>query len=326
MATVPGNRLSPTDLREFLPVAINTFVPTPRLEFDLFIRPERAGPVVMFRERRYPLEATDLDRLAETGVDTLYIPSASHVAYCRYLHKEVINNDRVPPMQRYTALRSANRRVFEAAFRGGNMDRMVDFVNKFGRQLTDVVCGQRVVLLNLLPLMAHDYYTYTHTTNVCTYCLVLASELGICEEAELRDIATGALLHDLGKRLIPPAVLNYPGRLNKKQWELVRRHPVDGFRDLCFRRDLSWAQLMMVYQHHERPDGRGYPVGAVEKEIHLWARICKVADAFDALTSARPYRKAGPLDHVLDFLAERAGTEFDRDIVQCLRATIRSGS
>jgi len=314
------------DARGYLPIAIETLVPTSKLEFDLYIRPDRAGAVVMFRERRYPLESDDLERLGESGITTLYIAVAAHVAYRQYLNDEVINNDRVPPTQRYSVLRTANRAVFQTAFRSHNVDRMVGFAGEFGRQMTDLVCDQGLVLSNLLPLMTHDYYTYTHVTNVCTYCLVLASGLGIREEAELLDIAEGALLHDLGKRKIPPAVLNHPGRLNEEQWELVRRHPGDGFREVCLRPDLNWGQLMMIYQHHERLDGRGYPVGLVDEEIHDWARICKVADVFDALSSDRPYRKAEPLDKVLDFLVERIGTEFDKDMVQCLRAMIKSES
>ena len=120
--------------------------------------------------------------------------------------------------------------------------------------------------------------------------------------------------------------LNHPGRLNEEQWELVRKHPTDGFRALCHRSDVNWGQLMMTYQHHERLDGRGYPVGVVGKEIHDWARICKVADVFDALSSDRPYRKAEPINKVLEFLEQRIGTEFDEDMVQCLQATVNCKS
>jgi HD-GYP domain-containing protein (c-di-GMP phosphodiesterase class II) len=202
------------------------------------------------------------------------------------------------------------------------MDQMVRFAADFGQQMTDLICDQKLVLTNLLPLMAHDYYTYTHVTNVCTYCLAIANKLGIHNPAELSEVAEGALLHDLGKRKIPSTVLNHPGKLNTEQWETVRRHPTDGFRDLCHREDLSWGQLMMVYQHHERIDGKGYPVGSVGDEIHLWGRICKVADVFDALSSDRPYRKAEPVSQVLQMLEERAGTEFDKDMVRCLKALI----
>jgi HD-GYP domain-containing protein (c-di-GMP phosphodiesterase class II) len=322
MPAVTRDKPARPDDRGYLPIAIGTLVPTGALDFDPFIRPDRAGPTVLFRERSYPLRTEDLQPLDAAGVQTLYIRVAAHVAYRDYLNREVIANKSVPSTQRYQALRTANRTVFQTAFRSGNVDRMVDVAAKIGQQMTDLVCDENVVVGHLLPLMVHDYYTYTHVMNVCTLCLVLAVASGIGERAALLAIAEGALLHDIGKRHIPPAVLNHPGRLTEEHWELVRRHPTDGFRDLCLRRDLQWGQLMMVYQHHERPDGRGYPVGVVDEEIHDWARICKVADVFDALSSDRPYRKAEPIEWVLDFLDQRAGTEFDKDLVQCLRTTI----
>jgi len=322
MASAATQETGKTGTRGFLPIAIETLVPTSKLEFDLHIRPDRAGAVVMFRERKYPLETEDLRRLTESGITTLYIAVADHVAYRQYLNDEVINNERVPATQRYRVLRTANRAVFQSAFRSGNVDRMVGFASQFGHQVTELVCDQGLVLNSLLPLMAHDYYTYTHVTNVCTYCVVLAGGLGIRDEDDLVHLAVGALLHDVGKRKIPPALLNHPGRFNDEQWELVRRHPTDGFCEVCLRPDLTWGQLMMIYQHHERLDGRGYPVGLVDREIHDWARICKVADVFDALSSDRPYRKAEPVDKVLDFLVARAGTEFDKEMVRCLRAMI----
>lgn len=313
------------DSSGFLPIALDTLSATPNLDFDLFIRPEAAGPMVMFCERSHPLQGSELGRLASAGVATLYISVANHMAYNRYLRETVLKNDDLKPTQRYKILRTANRAVFQNAFRGGNTNRMVRFAAEFGQEMVDVVCDQQLVFAKLLPLMAHDYYTYTHVTNVCTYCVALASELGVSRQTDLPKIAEGALLHDLGKRKIAPAVLNRRGKLTKEQWEIVQRHPTDGFRDLCRREDLSWGQLMMVYQHHERLDGRGYPVGLVGDEVHYWARICKVGDVFDALTSDRPYRKAEPLEYVLDFLSQRAGTEFDKEMVQCLTAMIQTG-
>jgi HD-GYP domain-containing protein (c-di-GMP phosphodiesterase class II) len=324
--TVSDEKPPEADTRGFLPIVIETLVPTSVLDFDLFIRPERAGPLVLFRERTYPLEEVDLERLAEAGVETLYIPAASHLAYRHYLNEKVIDNDHLPPTRRYKVLRIANQMVFRTICDSGNVDRMVEFATELGQQMADLFCDQELVLSNLLPLMAHDYCAYTHVTNVCTCCLALASRLGVNERADLLDVAGGALLHDLGKRQIPPPVLSHRGRLSEEQREIVRRHPADGFRDLCLRRDLNWGQLMMVYQHHERLDGRGYPVGSVSREIHYWAQICKVADVFDALSSDRPHRKAKPIDQVLGFLQERSGTAFDEDILQCLNAILESKS
>ena len=78
---------------------------------------------------------------------------------------------------------------------------------------------------------------------------------------ELAPVATGALLHDIGKRHVPFAVLNKPAKPTEEEWVVIRKHPTDGYHELCNRPDLIWGQLMMVYQHHERLDGSGYPAG-----------------------------------------------------------------
>ena len=89
------------------------------------------------------------------------------------------------------------------------------------------------------------------------------------------------------------------------------------------RKDFNWAQLMMVYQHHERVGGRGYPVGLGGDEIHQWAKMCMIADVFDALSSDRPYRKADPIGKVIHFLEHRTGTDFDKEMVLCLKSMIK---
>lgn len=312
------------NLEGFLPVSVDTLVPTRELDFDLFVRTDANFPPVMYRERSYPLSGSDLDRLARTGITSLYVATASHVAYCRYLRESVVENERLTPMQRYKVLTTANRAVFQSAYRSKNVGKLVDCAGVIGQQMTDVLCGNAVVLTSLLPMMAHDYYTYTHAANTCTYSLALAERLGITDSNELTAIATGALLHDVGKRSIPPSVLNHPGRLNEEQWALIRRHPASGFEELCLRDGLTWGQLMMVYQHHERIDGRGYPVGLVGNEIHPWAKICAVADVFDALSSERPYRKAEPLQEVRLFFRGRRGKDFEEEIVQCLLEAVGS--
>jgi HD-GYP domain-containing protein (c-di-GMP phosphodiesterase class II) len=141
----------------------------------------------------------------------------------------------------------------------------------------------------------------------------------------LAELAAGALLHDIGKRHIPPHVLNKPGKLSDDEWELVREHPTSGFRELVARDDLTWPQLMMVYQHHERLDGSGYPAGIHGDEMHPWARYCAVVDVFDALTCQRPYRRAVPVPEVCDYLTKHAGVWFDAEAVACWVAHIRSG-
>jgi HD-GYP domain-containing protein (c-di-GMP phosphodiesterase class II) len=150
---------------------------------------------------------------------------------------------------------------------------------------------------------------------VTVYCLLIAGQAGITDQGELAQIAGGALLHDIGKRHIPASVLNKSGRPTDEEWKLIREHPVSGFQELAERSDVSWGQLMMVYQHHEKLDGSGYPAGICGEEIHPWARICAVADVFDALTCQRPYRKAVPKADVCEHLSRHSGEWFEPELV-----------
>jgi len=309
--------------RGFLPIAVGTLCPTAGLDFDLYSRPDATVPVVLYRERRYPLDQDDIDRLVECGLATLYIRSANHGLYQRFLREVGVHNESLAPTQRCQVLKAANRAVFDSVFRVANPGQMIGFADEVSKQLTEIICNQDVVLSELFALMDHDYFTYTHVTNVSTYSVVLASRLDIDDKAVLAAIAAGALLHDIGKRHIPPVVLNKPGRFNNEERNLVQQHAKTGFEELCTRDELSWEQLMMVYQHHERIDGSGYPVRLEGEEIHEWARICTIADVFDALSSERPYRKATPIGNVLEFLDKWAGTHFDKEMVQCWNATVR---
>ncbi len=142
----------------------------------------------------------------------------------------------------------------------------------------------------VVGLLDHDRCTFQHSCNVAIYSATLGQRADLSEQ-DLKLLASGGLLHDIGKRQIPGFILRKPGRLTDREKELVRQHPVTGFRELAALGQLNWAQLMMTYQHHEWYNGNGYPAATVGEEMHLWARICAVADVFDALTSNRPYRE-----------------------------------
>ncbi len=228
-----------------------------------------------------------------------------------------MQNKDAPLSQRYSILKELNRCVFDAAMRGRNLNRVVEFAGDHASHLTGIICDRDFVLADLFTLMDHDYYTYTHATNVCVYSVALADGLGIVDPTDLIAIGIAGLLHDLGKRHIPSTVLNKPGKLNAEEWELVQEHPRAAFDELGSRDDLTWDQLMVIYQHHERLDGSGYPVGLEGTEIHEWAQICAIADVFDALTSERPYRKPDPMDKVLAFMQRCAGRQFDKEMIKC---------
>ncbi|HEV3415480.1 MAG TPA: HD domain-containing phosphohydrolase [Pirellulales bacterium] len=309
--------------RGFVPIAVDTLLPSAVYDFDLYLRQSAVGRLTLYRRRSYPLDQSDLDRLLKEGVRTLHVPYEDRDVYANYLKSLLAESHQFTPQQKYKILKAAARSLLSDTFSGNSLDSYLLSVDSLSQQMVESICSDDLLLRDIFFLMTHDYYSYTHVTNVSTYCLALARELGIHEQQELVDIVGGALLHDLGKRHLPPGLLNKPGKLTDPEMALMRQHPQKGFEELCLRGDLIWGQLMMVYQHHERLDGKGYPVQVCGDEIHPWAKLCAVADVFDAVTSARPYRKPVAIDAALEFFERRAGVAFDAEMVRCLSSLMR---
>jgi len=133
-------------------------------------------------------------------------------------------------------------------------------------------------------------------------------------EERLVRLGLGLLLHDIGKLMVPEAVLNKPGKLDEDEWRLIRAHPENGVELLKDTR-ISPLVSVVVRAHHERWDGTGYPDGKRAEDIHQFARIAAVADVFDAITSERPYKKALPNSVGVDIIKEGRGTAFDPECV-----------
>jgi HD-GYP domain-containing protein (c-di-GMP phosphodiesterase class II) len=164
----------------------------------------------------------------------------------------------------------------------------------------------------LASLKTHDAYTYRHSVRTVRLSLLLGRACGLTG-ADLRTLCLGALLHDVGKVFVPEAILHKPGRLTAEEWATVARHPQAGARLLL---GIAAAGVIrIVAEHHERWDGAGYPAGLAGAEIDLNARVVAVADAFDAMTSARTYRAAISYEAASAELARCAGTQFDPLIV-----------
>jgi len=313
------------DAASLMPIAVELIRCGEAFEFDLYLPDGMGGKPVLYRGKSFPIQRSDLEALQRRGIRTLFIAPDCLEHYERYLHERVLTDDSASPAMRFCAVREANRSLFLAAMNEKHVGRVVAVASDLATELADVVCNQERTIDHLFRLLSHDYYTYTHVTNVCVYTLALAKRLGISSQKELATIATGALLHDVGKRYIPVEILNKKGKLTDEEFAIIKRHPLTGFRDLCRRDDLTWAQLMMVYQHHERLDGRGYPVRATGEEILPWSRMCAVADVFDALTSYRPYRGPMPLAEVREFFSTNAGTQFDPEMVRCWDFAMKRG-
>ena len=182
------------------------------------------------------------------------------------------------------------------------------------RSLSVAMHGERRIVLPLLQLKEFDQYTTTHSLNVAVLAMGLAESLG-CTKSEVRGFGVAGLLHDIGKIRIPIDVLTKPGKLSDEERQIINRHPADGARIIMLSDEALDLAAVVAYEHHIMLDGGGYPSMHYGRACALASRLVHVCDVFDALRTKRPYRDAWESERVFSYLLERAGTEFDPELV-----------
>ena len=193
---------------------------------------------------------------------------------------------------------------------GGRIKDVQDSVNN----MIDSIGTNKDTIQDLLSLRCFDYYTYTHSVNVA----VLAVGLGVAVELKRDDIeklGMGAMLHDIGKSAVPAEILNKQGKLDDREFFIIQSHVFEGEKLLKDNKLIPRESLAAVSQHHEKISGRGYPSHLTEKDITLFGRITAIADCYDALTTARPYKPAFTPFYALATISKETGN-YDPDILK----------
>ena len=208
-------------------------------------------------------------------------------------------------------------------------ERDLQFLQVFARMIADQFERELIELENrnleiegaavetlVAAVDARDSYTAEHSKEVVQYTIRVAIRLGL-KGQELEDVKLVALLHDIGKIATPDSILHKPGALDPEEWDVMRRHPVES--ETLIRRSPGLARLApMIRAEHERWDGTGYPDGLAGEEIPLASRITLTCDAYSAMITDRPYRKAMSKEKARAELSANSGTQFDPSVVDAL--------
>ena len=311
-----------------IPIAVSSLQPSDAAMMDLYMQRENAEPQ-LYRASSVPLEQRDLANLKSRGITHLFIKAADRDAYQAYLRETVnewLKDNSLSVELRVSRINELFNESVSRAFKNENPEDAVKLSNEFGQLTSSLLNDSEVVAQDMMQVLQHDYTTFTHSSNVSYYAVMLAKELGYGAQ-DLSEIATGGLLHDVGKIEIDDRILTKPGKLDEAEFRQIRRHPTEGFRKLCKQSNVTHGQLMMTYQHHERLDGRGYPVGITRDEIHPWAKICTVVDVFEALTSHRPYRQPISAETAFQIMSKDSGTAFETEILRCcMQLTLKTAN
>jgi putative nucleotidyltransferase with HDIG domain len=279
--------------QKYLPIYLDSLRIDSVLEFDLFIN--ISSQLVLYRSANLAFTDRTRQKLLENKVDRLYVPTENRAAYQRYIEKNLdkilidpgIHEEKKAAIL-YDTSTSLVKDVLNNPTFGENIKRSKEMVSN----TLNYILGGRDAFLNLLKITSFDYYTYTHSVNVCTFSIALAQQMGLKDQEFLHGLGVGALLHDIGKSRISDRIINKRSSLTPIEFEIMKKHPKWGVEILSESGMIEEPSYYPVLQHHERGDRRGYPSGLSLDDMHVYSKIVAVVDSFDAMTTHRVYQKA----------------------------------
>jgi HD-GYP domain-containing protein (c-di-GMP phosphodiesterase class II) len=216
----------------------------------------------------------------------------------------VIHDKTLAPQQKAILVQQHSMSMMKDLLENPTADNIQE-LKKGASEIVDLILRDDATTFYLINITDHDYYTYTHSVNVGFLAVALAKALfRHSSNHDLHALGAGFFLHDLGKVNIDLAIINKPGRLTDEEMSEMKRHPNMGFYLLQETKQMTKELKQIVLQHHEKMNGTGYPSGLKGDDIHIYGRICAIADIFDALTSKRPYKEQMPSFAALKIMKE----------------------
>lgn len=285
--------------------------------FDLYFRPGPEQPLVLYAERHIPFTEEKRARLAENHISTLYIDSAQEHHYHRYLERnlpQILGDPTIPVPEKteilYASAQGAVKDILENPSDPGAYRRSQEIVT----DTVHFIFTEQSAFYEFVRATSYDYFTYTHSVNVCVFGLALAIRAGYTEENFLHQFGNGLLLHDIGKSRIDASILNAPGKLTNEQWVKLKQHPVYGEEIVAKMGNVGQIALDVVRHHHERLDGTGYPDRLRGRELKPWVRMACIVDVFDAMTTNRSFQRAVSTFEALKIMRSELNSGVDQDL------------
>ncbi len=235
-----------------------------------------------------------------------------------YVEDSYSEGVRVIPLISETLKQEALRLVYDLLDEERCQEIEQDYILEITRRITREISAGKDKLYNMIDTRSLDDYTFFHSVNVAVLATMLGIASGNLDLEELNMLTTCALLHDVGRRYVEANVLNAKRTLSEEERILVEQHPKLGYDFLTEHYDFAPEVEKGVLEHHEWYNGCGYPMRRSGYDISYYARIIKVADVFDALTSKLPYHDPVSPSGAMDYMLANAGVEFDPDLVELL--------
>jgi len=304
-------------MSDYLPVNSSSLRTNTKIGCDLYLLVETgAGSrYILYCKGDTVFDNNKREKLIEKNISRLFIKKEDQKKYYEYLEnnfQDIIYDTRISSDEKTKIVYSAATNLIKDLFnhpRTGNIER----TKTFAYNMVDYILKDGKAAHNLLKILVHEYYTYTHSVNVAAVGTLFAQSIGLGEN-ELKSFCSGILLHDVGKTRISTDILNKKGKLTKEEYATIKKHPEMGVEILKETGNGFTGEYIITLQHHENADGSGYPYGLKNNEVQLCSKIAHIIDVYDALTTNRSYAKAIRPFAALAEMGENMLNCFDKEI------------
>jgi len=258
------------------------------------------------------IDKSDFTFEPEVEVHKIQIPEREPLIPPEFL--EVIHDLALPPQKKAKVVYNSTIDIMHNLMDNPVKENIKEFTVCVA-DIVELILNDRNLSSYLLGMASHDLYTYTHSVNVGILSILLSKSLFKNSNShDMHKLGAGFFLHDIGMMAIDQSIINKNGPLTESELVEMKKHPNKGYIILDDARQLNHETKMILLQHHERFDGTGYPKGLLGEDIHMYGRICSVADVYDALSSQRPYKEKLSPYYALKIMKQEMLNHFHKEI------------
>jgi len=304
----------------FSPVDLEFFEETGNEVFDIFCKTTTFGTSKYVKFiNTHPSNQEKIRKLIQSGEsnEEFYIREDDLTKYHGLATKSLrnmISNPQIPFQEKTQKIYDVSKGIMKEFFDNNASEKMLQSSEEVMDIMEQCLSENEAGLHSLTMITNKDYYTYTHSVNVGLYCMAFGIKTKMGPN-DTRELGLGGMLHDVGKSKIDASLINKNGKLTDEEFQIIKSHSSLGTEILESMQCYGPNVVRMAGEHHEKFKGNGYPKGLVGEEISNFARICKVMDVYDALTTRRSYKKAMAPFEALTLMGKKMADEFDLDIL-----------
>ncbi len=302
---------------EYIPVSIEGLSSGIATDLDLFTRAGDAFFVI--KAKNQDIDGRLMSKLKTSQLPYVYIHKTEREKYSQRLEAQVsaiVRSPKATLREKAGILTDLAVEIVDQLFVDPGNPKTIAAAKTFTQEAVLFVGQNQHAFLHLVELSNHDHYTYAHSVGVAAYTLALAPKIMKLDPQQLADIGLAGLLHDIGKCMVDPSIINKKGPLNEDEWSVMKKHPEYGAEVIRRHKNLSPIILAAAESHHENLTGTGYPKGIQAQKLDPLVRIVALTDAFSALTTKRSYSTPRDSMTALKLIKENLNKKFDSNLFQ----------